>query len=58
MPPDGGILTRGKDGVTGQLGSVVADHHARLMLALHATDLFPDKTASPHRSSLSGELNY
>ncbi len=29
MPLDPGVLTLGEDGMTGQLGAVVADHHAR-----------------------------
>ena len=29
MPLDAGVLTPGQDSMTGQLGSVVADHHAR-----------------------------
>ena len=29
VPLDPGVLTPGEDAMTGQLGSVVADHHAR-----------------------------
>ena len=29
MPLDARVLALGKDGVTGQLGAIVADHHAR-----------------------------
>jgi hypothetical protein len=29
MPLDAGVLAPGENGVTGQFGSVVADHHAR-----------------------------
>ena len=29
MPLDPGVLAPGEDGVTGELGAIVADHHAR-----------------------------
>jgi hypothetical protein len=44
VPLDAGVLTPGEDGMTGQFGAIVADHHARQPATLGDGGEFADDT--------------